>query len=273
MRPRRFKTVLNTLVSDLRESVRLTADARSRFRLVTDFALSRLIGLTPRGQRNRVREVRLRAGIKIRYRLNKGDLHSIREIWFQQAYRLPFPDPSGVLLDLGANIGMTSLWLAKNYSITRVIAVEPDPANAALVRQNLEVNGIAGEVLEAAIGPKELMARFEFSEHSNLGKLSERGSLVPMISVGRIIQKFDITRVALIKIDIEGGEQELFNGPTEWLACTDAIIIEFHPTIIDDRLTRLVTSQGFKFIPAHSLFPDNMACFIRVKPESRASIC
>jgi len=273
MSSRRFKTVLNTFVSDLRESVRLTADTRSRFRLVTDFALSRLIGLTPRGQRNRVREVRLRAGIKIRYRLNKGDLHSIREIWFQQAYRLPFPDPSGVLLDLGANIGMTSLWLAKNYSITRVIAVEPDPANAALVRQNLKMNGITGEVLEAAIGPKELMTRFEFSEHSNLGKLSERGSLVPMISVGRIIQKFEITRLALIKIDIEGAEQELFNGPTEWLASTDAIIIEFHPTIIDDRLTRLVSSQGFKFIPAHSLFPDNMACFIRVKPESRVSIC
>jgi FkbM family methyltransferase len=266
MPPSRFLTVLNTFVSDLRASVRVAADARSRFRLSRDFALSRLIGLVPGGQRNRVREVRLRGDIKIRYRLNKGDLHSIREIWLQEAYRLPFEDPSGVLLDLGANIGMASLWLAKSYSFTQVIAVEPDPYNAALVRQNLELNGIAGEVLEAAIGPKEAVARFEFSELSNLGRLSENGSLVPMISVDTIIQRFAVTRFALIKIDIEGGEQELFDGPPEWLARTDAIIIEFHPTVVDyPRLTSLVSSNGFRYIPAHSVFPENMDCFTKLK--------
>ena len=124
-----------------------------------DYVLSRLIGLIPRVRREHVREVRLRGDIKIRYRLNKGDLHSIREIWFQEAYRLPFENSSGVLLDLGANIGMASLWLVKTYSFSRVIAVEPDPNNAALVRQNLETNGIAGETLEAAIGPTDAMAR------------------------------------------------------------------------------------------------------------------
>jgi len=83
-------TVLKTFVSDLRGSVRLAANARSRFRLSVDFALSRFIGLIPGGQRNRVREVRLCGDVKIRYRLNKGDLHSIREIWLEEAYRLPF---------------------------------------------------------------------------------------------------------------------------------------------------------------------------------------
>src|ERR1700736_6457595 len=122
MPPRRLMTVLNTIVSDVRSSVMLAADARSRFRLIMDFALARFIKLVPRGQRNRVREVALRGEIKIRYRLNKGDLHSIREIWLQHAYRLPFADPSGVLLDLGANIGMASLWLAKRYALTQVIA-------------------------------------------------------------------------------------------------------------------------------------------------------
>lgn len=113
MPPSRFLTVFNTFVRDLRASVRLAADAQSRFRLSMDFALSRFIGLVPRDQRNRRREVRLRGDIKIRYRLNKGDLHSIREIWFEEAYRLPFEGTSGLLLDLGVNIGMASLWLAK----------------------------------------------------------------------------------------------------------------------------------------------------------------
>lgn len=265
MLPSRFMTRLNTFARDLRASMRLTADVKSRFRLSMDFAFSKLIGLVPKSQRNLVREVRLCGDIKIRYRLNKGDLHSIREIWFQEVYRLPFNGPSGVLLDLGANIGMTSVWLAKKFSFTQVIAVEPDPNNAALVRQNLELNGITGQVLEAAIGPKEGTARFDPSELSNLGRLSEDGSLsVPMISVDTIIKKFAVKSFALIKIDIEGGEQDLFDGPTGWLARTDAIIIEFHPTVDHFRIIGMVSSHGFKHIPAHSLIPENMDCFTRV---------
>ena len=261
-----FTSVLGTLMRDLRASVRFGADAKSRFRLSTDFVLSRCIPLIPMRERNRVREVRLRADVKIQYRLNKGDLHSIREIWFEDDYRLPFESSCGVLLDLGANIGMASVWLAKMYAFTQVIAVEPDPKNAALVRNNLELNGILGQVLEAAIGPREGTARFEFSDFSNLGRLSEDGSSVQMLSVDAIVKKFAVTRFALIKIDIEGGEQALFDGPTEWLANTDAIIMELHPNVVDcPRLTSLVSSHGFRYIPAHSFFFDNLPCFTRIQ--------
>ena len=228
--------------------------------------LSRFIALVPRKQCERVRQVRLRGNVRIRYRLNKGDLHSIREIWFQEAYRLPFQDPSGVLLDLGANIGMTSLWLAKQYPFTQVISVEPDPSNAALLWQNLRLNGLAGQVFEAAVGPTDGIARFEFNELSNLGRLSESGFPVQMVSVGTIIRKLGLTRFGLVKIDIEGGEQGLFDGPAEWLANTEAIIIEFHPKIVDyPRLTQLVSSRGFRYIPANSVFPGNMDCFTKLK--------
>jgi FkbM family methyltransferase len=73
---------------------------------------------------------------------------------------------------------MASIWLANKYAFKSVIAVEPDPTNAALVRENLERNGINCQVLEAAIGPKEGTAGFHFSELSNRGRLSEDGSPV-----------------------------------------------------------------------------------------------
>jgi FkbM family methyltransferase len=254
--------VLNTFVRDMRGCERVAADTRSRFRLIRDFLLSRFIRPIPKIRSDRLREISLRGGIKIRYRLNKGDINSIREIWLEEAYRLPFEDPSGVLLDLGANIGMTSVWLAKRFPFTQVIAVEPDPKNAAVVRQNFELNRINGCVVEAAIGPSEGIARFEFNPASNLGRLSENGSPVPIISVGSIIRKYAIAKFALIKVDIEGGEQELFDGPIGWLALTDAIIIEFHPALVDyQRLARLVCSHGFTYIPADSVFTGNMDCF------------
>jgi FkbM family methyltransferase len=262
----RFVAVFKTLLTDWQGCARLADDARSRFRLSVDFALSRLVGILPKSLLGQTRQVQLRGDVKICYRLNRGDLHSIREIWFEEAYRLPFEHPSGVLLDLGANIGMTSLWLSKRYPFTQVIAVEPDPNNATLVCQNLELNGINAQVLEAAVGPKEGTARFKFSELSNLGRLSDDGTSVPMIRVDTIIKRFEITKFGLIKIDIEGGEQALFDGPTEWLTCTEAIIIEFHPSQVDyPRLTKLIGSQGFKYISANSVFPDNMDCFTKIR--------
>jgi FkbM family methyltransferase len=216
-----------------------------------------------------VREVNLNGGIKLRYRLNKGDLHSIREIWCDEEYRLPFTCARGTLLDLGANVGMASVWLAKKYSFGRVIAIEPDPTNASLVRQNLEINRINGHVLEGAIGPLDGMARFEFSDLSNLGKLSESGSPVKMLSLNGIVRDFEVKDFSLIKIDIEGGEEGLFTGPTEWLNRTDAIIMEFHPATVNCApLVEIVCSHGFRHIPSHSLIPDNMDCFTRQNPDN-----
>ena len=79
-----------------------------------------------------------------------------------------------------------------------------------------------------------------------------------------IIEKFAVASFALIKIDIEGGEQDLFDGPTGWLARTEAVIMEFHPTVDHLRTIAVVRAHGLKYIPAHSLIPENMDCFTRV---------
>ncbi|MGB7680711.1 MAG: FkbM family methyltransferase [Candidatus Acidiferrales bacterium] len=211
-----------------------------------------------------MRQVRTRSGVTLCYRLNRGDLQSIREVWFEEAYRLPFPDPCGVLLDLGANIGLTSLWMAKRYPFTRIIAVEPVPSNAALARRNFELNGIKAEVLEAAVGAREGTGKFQVCRNSNQGKLSESGVPVAMVSVDFILEKFALPQLDLVKVDIEGGEQELFLGPTAWLDRTKAIIIEFHPTSVDyPLLTKLLEDRGFDFIRANTAFPNNMDCFWR----------
>jgi hypothetical protein len=54
------------------------------------------------------------------------------------------------------------------------------------------------------------MARFEFNDLSNLGKLSESGAPVKMLSLNTIIRDFAVKDFSLIKIDIEGGEEGLF---------------------------------------------------------------
>ena len=259
---KRFLSVFPSLIREWRACARVSADSRSALRLGLDFALSRFLALSSENRVRPARKVRFKGGIELCYRLNKGDLHSIREVWFDEAYRLPFDDPSGTLLDLGANIGLTSVWLAKRYPFSRVIAVEPDPNNAIIVRRNLQLNGINGEVIEAAIGPREGVARFALNQSSNQGKLSENGVPVTMTTVAFILEKSGCPRLGLVKIDIEGGEQALFDGPTDWLASTDAIIAEFHPDLVDcASIIETISSRGFHYIRSNSVFPDNMDCF------------
>jgi FkbM family methyltransferase len=255
---------LGTVLGELRASVILSYDVRSSFRLSADFLMYPLLLLLPKSLINRMRQVRMRGGIAICYRLNRGDLQSIREVWFDKAYRLPLPNPSGVLLDLGANIGLTSLWMAKRYPFTRIIAVEPESSNAAVIRRNFELNAIKGEVIEAAVGSKNGVAKFQAHGDSNQGRLSETGVPVKTLSVDSIIEKFDLQQLDLVKIDIEGGEQELFQGSATWLDRTKAIIIEFHPATVDCiPLIKLLEDRGFTYIRANTAFPNNMDCFWR----------
>jgi FkbM family methyltransferase len=266
-RLKKLASAFQILMRDWSACARLCADPYSALRLGLDFALSRLLLVSQKKRIGRVRKVRFHGGVQLCYRLNKGDLHGIREVWFDEAYRLPFDDPQGILLDLGANIGLTSVWLAKRYPIERVIAVEPDESNAMLARRNLELNGIEGEVLEAAVGPHNGTGKFESSQISNLGKLSDKGKEVVMVTVDAILEKYACTRIGLSKIDIEGGEQQLFDGPLDWLSRIDAIIIEFHPPLVEySRIIKNIESRHFKYICSNSVFPYNMDCFKSSKP-------
>ena len=76
-----------------------------------------------------------------------------------------------------------------------------------------------------------------------------------MITVDSILQKLACSQLALVKIDIEGGEQQLFDGPTNSLDHTDAIIIEFHPMLVDySRIIKALAGCGFTFIRSNSVF-------------------
>jgi hypothetical protein len=81
--------------------------------------LLRLARLVPLPGRNRERRIRVRGGIELNYRLNRGDMQSIREVWMDECYRLPFELAPGRLIDLGANIGLTSLWFAHREDSNR----------------------------------------------------------------------------------------------------------------------------------------------------------
>jgi FkbM family methyltransferase len=261
----RLISLLYGLGRQLARARQVTLGWRSFFRLGSDLALARLIPYFRLPNVNHSRRIRVIGGVEITYRLNRGDIQSIREIWLDEAYKPPVNRRLTLVVDLGANIGLTSLWLAKRYGCNTIIAIEPSVENARLARENLERNGVGAEVVEAAVGPADGTVRFSPARESNVGRTGFGDRTVPMMSMFSVLNRLPSTGcVDLVKMDIEGAEQELLTGDLRWLERVKSLIIEFHPTLVDyPGLVNRLRERGFDYIPAGTAHADSMDFFVR----------
>ena len=126
----------------------------------------------------------------------------------------------GVFLDIGANAGLYSLWIASDRNAdVQVEAFEPDAGLCNRIKGNLVRNGLINVRLhEYALGAREGSACL-LRDGKNLGcnqvNSSETHSdppdinTVPMHRLPEVLKQFNITSSAVIKIDVEGAEKEI----------------------------------------------------------------
>jgi len=148
-----------------------------------------------------------------------------------------------LIIDAGANIGASVVWFAHEFPHSHIIAIEPDADNVKVLRKNAE--GLDVDILEAALGSTDGLVSLVDSGHGEWGyqtKEDTNGSCRRM-SASRIIEEKIAQGYApfLFKIDIEGGEENLFEAHTEWVDLFPLIIIELH----DWLLPRQGTSFNF----------------------------
>ncbi len=242
-------------------------DLSSFTRYGIDIVLSRVMREHSIPRAGSLRTIRTRSGAKVTYRLSRADIQTVREVWFDQVYRLPFEfdGRGGVLLDLGGNIGCTSVYLALRYGFDRTITVEPVSDNAALARRNLMQNEVAAEVIEGAVGAVSGTVHFATSADRNRGRIDVRGDLVVALLTPKEILARAGGSLALVKMDIEGGEEEILDEDVSWLSGVAALIVEFHPAIVDyARLVEVIEDQGFAFFPPGSVYERTTDAFLRV---------
>jgi FkbM family methyltransferase len=142
-----------------------------------------------------------------------------------------------VIVDAGANVGAASLWFARTFADARIIAIEPDPENARLLRLN-----VAGtsriSVLEAAIAGSsgKVSLAGEGMGWAVQTVRSESGEL-PAITMNEALATIPNAEPFIAKIDIEGFESDLFAGDQGWIDRTPVIIVEPHDWLLPGRGT------------------------------------
>jgi len=105
---------LGQIGHDLRGAWRIAADRRSFGCYAVDIFFHRLLRLFNARSYNRVRRIFIEGGIEITYRRNRGDIYTVREIWIDEIYRLRDGHTPKTVVDLGAHIGLASLWVREN---------------------------------------------------------------------------------------------------------------------------------------------------------------
>jgi FkbM family methyltransferase len=162
-----------------------------------------------------------------------GDLFVLYEVLAFNAYHiapslLP-PDNVRVVVDCGANIGITSLFLAARYPGATILSVEPHPENFALLKTNVARVPRILPIRACVTGASQSAVRFTTHQPAwgNRIATDDHGVLVPAITIEELCKQTGIEKIDLLKLDIEGAEEQVLENGT-FLARTEQIIVELH---------------------------------------------
>lgn len=151
-----------------------------------------------------------------------------------------------LILDCGANIGISVLRYKQLYPDARIIAFEPDPKVCEVLRRNLVQNQITQvTVIEAAIWIEEGTLSF-IHEGSDSGHIIQKqrreGQEISVRAVD--LKQYLHEPVDFLKVDIEGAELTVLSSCEPLLRNVDKAIVEVHywvdkPNILSEMINVL----------------------------------
>jgi len=178
-------------------------------------------------------------------------IYQFKDIFYRRLYLFPSVIGQPVIIDCGANIGVSCLFFRRMYPGCRLFPYEADPLNAGLLRTNLQNNGIVdSEVIEAAVWTHAKGVRFETGS-SDAGRIvgGRGGKRCRSVRLRDELRRH--RTVDFLKMDIEGAEVDVLADCGEALSRVKFLYVEYHawegsPQRLHE-LLGLLTRQGFRY--------------------------
>lgn len=173
----------------------------------------------------------------ITLRAGTSDREVFTQIFLDKELALSLDDEPRVIVDVGANIGLSTLFLAARYPSASFICIEPEEQNFLLLKENLShITRI--EAIQAALWhkPETLQisnpdaAAYAYRVGEQQGWAQTAGQLIRSVTMNQVLEMLPPGHnIDLLKIDIEGAERCLFSeGECEWLCKVRTLAIELH---------------------------------------------
>jgi FkbM family methyltransferase len=192
--------------------------------------------------------LRLRCGLTLHHGNHDGPVATLLEIFGDNCYaRHLKPRIGDVIVDVGANIGVFSLYWANRAKKIRIHAYEPNPETHKTLKLNVESNHLNEQITVFCEGVGSRCAQSEM--WTNVPSLVATGCDRPAPTPEAIpvrIQIVDLNEVVkragpieLLKIDTEGAEAEILEGASLGaLKQIRHIVLEYHENLCPSALVR-----------------------------------
>ncbi len=162
-----------------------------------------------------------------------GDMSIFQEVFARQSYHVDdaILDPKTVsaVFDLGANAGYASLAFAARYPNARIISVEPNPENFALLCKNTaaEPRIVPVQACVTAVPMEDAYISGSGPAWSYQMNSSGRGTKVAGLTITDLMKANAIAHIDFLKIDVEGAEREIF-AKGDFLPNANIVCAEIH---------------------------------------------
>jgi FkbM family methyltransferase len=191
-------------------------------------------------------------------RYQASDLDVFYQIFVEEEYSiLPEDKDFKVILDCGANVGYSSIYLLNKYPHAHIIAVEPDEENFKVCQKNLSPYSDRVTLIRSAIWSHQtgLVIR-------HYGNGNEWGTRVEecleheqpdllALDILNLLEKSGKTNIDLLKMDVEGAETVIFSQNYKtWLNQVQNIVIELHGQECEDTFFQALSA--YKYDLSHS---------------------
>jgi len=157
------------------------------------------------------------------------------------------------VIDIGANIGLFSVYFAKNISNnSKVLSIEPTPRAIELLKRNLQTNQVDNSVilfngvatnLKGTFKIKTIPGREEYSTlGSNIHQNRHHGTTHQEITVegdtiDNLVNRFGLNP-GFIKIDTEGAEYLVLQG-------AEITLRKYHPVLLMELMDDYLVNFGY----------------------------
>lgn len=175
-----------------------------------------------------------------------------REIFQEQLYRFNPVGSGKLILDCGANMGLSVVYFALNYPDHKILAFEPDESIYNILEENVHSFGLKNvELKKQAVWVRNEQLKFYtdygMGSRANLGYKNQEPKFVNAVP----LKDYLTTDVEFLKIDIEGAEEEVLNDCVDQLKNVKHLFFEYHNDVRRSQtlhqLLALIKECGFHY--------------------------
>jgi FkbM family methyltransferase len=204
-------------------------------------------------------------GQAVEVRPSTSDVDTLWGTFARRYHRSPIADPR-LILDLGANIGLTMADFAAGYPRARVVGIELDDVNAELARRNTAPWAGRCKVVRAAVWPEDGETSYFPWPGGTSGYRAVRGApegavRVRAVSLTTLLEEHG--DVDYLKIDIEGTERDLLREATGWAPRVRSLKVEVHKPYTVAECEADLRRLGFRT----RIDPHHWACVAGVRNQ------